>query len=342
MSSSRPGHSWNVLTVLAMFLTNKHTVHKAIAFLPPARTYVNIDSGKIPVLRNHHNRRLFVSSRKKTHENPAAATQISNRVISGSRVSVPSVPTRSFSTSTSAVKVSILDKELGYTDGTPKPKATPNKPLFSLVPEEPEETPVTVTTGTTVPTTSVPPELTPPIKKTQLRDDLKQYRLRQCAPSKKPPYTIFSNAVLEGIYAALPTSTAELLDIKGIGPAKSELFGDDILEIVSKYTYTAHKTTLSEDSSEIALPPPPKPIEFDSLNEEQQRAAKLCIGESNRSVFITGSAGTGKSHVLKYIVQQLRANKNKPFGICAPTGVAAINVGGSTLHSFFGIGLGTG
>ncbi len=49
------------------------------------------------------------------------------------------------------------------------------------------------------------------------------------------------------------------------------------------------------------------------------------------SVFITGKAGTGKSTLLKYF----RDNTQKKVVILAPTGIAALNVGGTTLHSFF-------
>ena len=76
----------------------------------------------------------------------------------------------------------------------------------------------------------------PKLRKTQLRADLKQYRIQQSAPLNKPPYTIFTNAAIDGIYALLPTTKEELLQVKGIGPMKLEMFGEDILEIVSKYT----------------------------------------------------------------------------------------------------------
>ena len=48
-------------------------------------------------------------------------------------------------------------------------------------------------------------------------------------------------------------------------------------------------------------------------------------------IFITGKAGTGKSTLLKHFV----ANTKKQCVVLAPTGIAAINVGGSTIHSFF-------
>jgi ATP-dependent exoDNAse (exonuclease V) alpha subunit len=53
--------------------------------------------------------------------------------------------------------------------------------------------------------------------------------------------------------------------------------------------------------------------------------------DTNHCVFITGKAGTGKSTLLEYF----KENTEKKIVVLAPTGVAALNVGGSTLHSFF-------
>ncbi|MBK9285980.1 MAG: helix-turn-helix domain-containing protein [Sphingobacteriaceae bacterium] len=55
------------------------------------------------------------------------------------------------------------------------------------------------------------------------------------------------------------------------------------------------------------------------------------INQTSKSVFLTGKAGTGKTTLLKYI----KSNTYKNMAIVAPTGVAAINAGGSTIHSFF-------
>lgn len=55
------------------------------------------------------------------------------------------------------------------------------------------------------------------------------------------------------------------------------------------------------------------------------------INKTSRSVFLTGKAGTGKTTLLKHI----RSNTHKQMAVCAPTGVAAINAGGSTIHSLF-------
>ncbi len=71
-------------------------------------------------------------------------------------------------------------------------------------------------------------------------------------------------------------------------------------------------------------------IVIDTDNPEFQDALNL-IQHTRQSVFLTGKAGTGKSTFLKHICQITR----KKFVVLAPTGVAAINAGGSTIHSFF-------
>lgn len=69
---------------------------------------------------------------------------------------------------------------------------------------------------------------------------------------------------------------------------------------------------------------------IDLENEELQNALQI-IQYTRRSLFLTGKAGTGKSTFLRYIA----ANTKKKHVVLAPTGIAAINAGGSTLHSFF-------
>ena len=68
-------------------------------------------------------------------------------------------------------------------------------------------------------------------------------------------------------------------------------------------------------------------MEIDEIFEMAQRYVKA----TGRPVFLTGKAGTGKTTFLKYITQ----TTTKRFVVLAPTGVAAINAGGSTIHSFF-------
>ena len=68
----------------------------------------------------------------------------------------------------------------------------------------------------------------------------------------------------------------------------------------------------------------------DTANREFRQALEL-IKYTRQSLFLTGKAGTGKSTFLRYICD----NVKKKHVVLAPTGIAAINAGGSTLHSFF-------
>jgi len=71
------------------------------------------------------------------------------------------------------------------------------------------------------------------------------------------------------------------------------------------------------------------------LSDEQQALFDY-IEQTDAHVFVTGRAGTGKSTLLSYLTQ----NTEKSFAVCAPTGVAALNVGGVTIHSLFTFPLG--
>jgi ATP-dependent exoDNAse (exonuclease V) alpha subunit len=66
------------------------------------------------------------------------------------------------------------------------------------------------------------------------------------------------------------------------------------------------------------------------INENFSLAFRF-VTETNENIFLTGKAGTGKTTFLKY----LKENCSKNIVIAAPTGVAAINAGGVTLHSLF-------
>lgn len=69
---------------------------------------------------------------------------------------------------------------------------------------------------------------------------------------------------------------------------------------------------------------------IDTENEEFKKALQI-VNFTRRSLFLTGKAGTGKSTFLRYICQHTK----KKHVVLAPTGIAAINAGGSTLHNFF-------
>lgn len=74
------------------------------------------------------------------------------------------------------------------------------------------------------------------------------------------------------------------------------------------------------------------PVDKSPLGHEQSLIFDA-MENTNKNMFITGKAGTGKSYLLNFFV----ANSRKNVVVLAPTGVAAVNVGGQTIHSFFHI-----
>src|SRR3989344_3237313 len=97
-------------------------------------------------------------------------------------------------------------------------------------------------------------------------------------------------------------------------------------------------TTYSPPRPAYTPPPPPKinikrtEIDDITLSHEQQKLFDI-IESTREHAFITGKAGTGKSVLLRY----LKKYSAKRLVVVAPTGVAALNVGGQTIHSLFRI-----
>ncbi|KAK9759993.1 hypothetical protein K7432_018667 [Basidiobolus ranarum] len=83
--------------------------------------------------------------------------------------------------------------------------------------------------------------------------------------------------------------------------------------------------------------PPPKikeKLEPVELSIEQLKAIDEAM--SGRNVFLTGSAGVGKSFMLRYLIEKLK-DSGKNVAVTAPTGIAAFHVGGHTVHHFAGL-----
>lgn len=78
-------------------------------------------------------------------------------------------------------------------------------------------------------------------------------------------------------------------------------------------------------------------MDISGLTDEQETIFNKAMAGEN--LFITGGAGTGKSYLLKRLIAHLTSRKKKVV-VGAPTGMAALNVGGVTLHRLFGLPIG--
>lgn len=103
------------------------------------------------------------------------------------------------------------------------------------------------------------------------------------------------------------------------------------------------KRVLKKPSTSLHLPTPLS-LTSDLVHlSSEQRAIVEAIVDRGENVFFTGSAGTGKSVVLRHLVDALnRKHGSFNVGITASTGLAACNISGQTLHKYLSIGLGTG
>ncbi|XP_034249290.1 ATP-dependent DNA helicase PIF1-like [Thrips palmi] len=119
-------------------------------------------------------------------------------------------------------------------------------------------------------------------------------------------------------------------------------------KVVPKDTSTTPKTTMNKkrpvkenDKAQAGHPPSKRRCIASAietpLTAEQERVLNAVV--SGRNIFFTGSAGTGKSFLLKKIISSLPPDSTFPT---ASTGVAACHIGGYTLHSFAGVGTGQG
>lgn len=87
----------------------------------------------------------------------------------------------------------------------------------------------------------------------------------------------------------------------------------------------------SEPKEHQDTDPEPEPLQEEITITDEWRFLLARMNDGKDPLFITGPAGTGKSTLLNYFA----ARFEKPFAIVAPTGVAALRIGGQTIHSFF-------
>ena len=192
-----------------------------------------------------------------------------------------------------------------------------------------------------------------------LLSELKSLRRSMADELGLPQYLVYPNTVLEQMSLLLPSSQEEVLAIKGVG-SKNVLYAKNFLEVIARHKdmegsqgaaprvlelpvqptrYQNKKAKNAAGDSPRA--PPTEGILEEDLSEEQLSVARRVLG--GECTFITGSAGTGKSYLLRYLIQKLYdLHGVDAVGVTASTGIAALHIGGQTLHSFAGIGLAKG
>ncbi|EFQ24939.1 DNA repair and recombination protein pif1 [Colletotrichum graminicola M1.001] len=115
------------------------------------------------------------------------------------------------------------------------------------------------------------------------------------------------------------------------------------LKTKSKKTTTSEEWNMDEIRQEVTQSNLPRPkASAIALTKEQKHVQSLVV-DIGQSVFFTGPAGTGKSVLMRSIIAELKkkwARDPERLAVTASTGLAACNIGGQTLHSFAGIGLG--
>jgi len=139
--------------------------------------------------------------------------------------------------------------------------------------------------------------------------------------------------ILIGIYLIVNLANKAIRLFRSpVGTRRSDL---KYSQTNSSYDKTAESSLKHNTSRKTSTKPRyPKynvelPKDFE-LTEEFKKAFEL-MEYSSDHIFITGKAGTGKSTLLQYF----RKNSKKNIAVLAPTGVAALNVAGKTIHSFF-------
>eukprot|EP00930_Biecheleria_cincta_P004950 TRINITY_DN10587_c0_g1_i1.p1 TRINITY_DN10587_c0_g1~~TRINITY_DN10587_c0_g1_i1.p1 ORF type:complete len:559 (-),score=111.96 TRINITY_DN10587_c0_g1_i1:75-1730(-) len=152
---------------------------------------------------------------------------------------------------------------------------------------------------------------------------------------------IFSDKLLHALAEAMPQDLEALGRVPGFSQAKLEKLGAHVLAVcenVKKGRKRAGDDSADpqDDAKRQALQT--DGVQKEQLTAEQQRWAEIAL--NGASLFLTGEAGTGKSFLLTYIVQELK--KLRMIAVTASTGIAAASLGGSTIHSFAGAGIAKG
>lgn len=174
-----------------------------------------------------------------------------------------------------------------------------------------------------------------------------QFKMTNYSPTidKKNKKLINSNSVINNLPQESTTFNRKI-DIRSL--SKNQSTGNRMLPLPqSSLQNTKKKTNFpfskykneNDILDDIDYKKSPK---YTQLSTEQKKVLDVVMN-SNDSVFFTGAAGSGKSHLLRVMIEFLRQKYGRDsVFVTASTGIAGCNIGGTTIHSFAGIGLGKG
>ena len=161
-----------------------------------------------------------------------------------------------------------------------------------------------------------------------------------------PPYFICTNKQLDALVADPPGSCDELLARKGWTMKKFNLYGEAFADVMGWDVDFPMEIPRKPTRKRRAAPVAPRAALADTegrlrdvrgvtdLTPEQAAIAKRILKGKN-NVFLTGAAGTGKSYLFKYLKSAMPGR----VAVTASTGIAAVAIGGQTIHSWAGVGL---
>ena len=146
------------------------------------------------------------------------------------------------------------------------------------------------------------------------------------------------------------SSTASLKPISGAGPAYNISSEKSVSSSPYKHNFPAINAIKAVKKNSILSSSTVSSTGISGFTDEngikftkEQKTVLDYIVRDNLNVFYTGSAGTGKSIVLKAIIKRLRMKYGPgAVAVCASTGLASVNIGGITIHKFCGFGIGNG
>ncbi|CED82552.1 dna repair and recombination protein mitochondrial precursor [Phaffia rhodozyma] len=130
-----------------------------------------------------------------------------------------------------------------------------------------------------------------------------------------------------------PSSPSQMMHFEHRGhvPSESKLLKDPNIETETLALLTEEEESLEEYKSRALIHP---------LSYEQRMLLQYAT-TYRTNMFFTGAAGTGKSYLINHLVHAFR-ELQQTVAITSSTGISAFNIGGTTLHSWAGIGLGDG